>query len=151
MSLLVKSFSFDKLPISYLFFILGSTIVKRLAQYSLGFNRKKYYFSAIDLYKRFCAVFNEQPWPTSTLMLEKWVANCIFGSTLLKQGQVKLETVSNYLSALKLYHINCQLSLKDFNNLYMTLIIKREKKLFSSKKQNHLPIIKDIFTKITKD
>lgn len=33
----------------------------------------------------------------------------------------------------------------------MVLIIKREKKLFSSKKQNHLPITKNVFIKIIKN
>lgn len=84
-------------------------------------------------------------------MLEKWSANCNFGNIFLKQGQVKPETVSSCLSALKSYHIDRQISFKDFNNLRMALIIKEDKKLFFNKKQNRLSITKNILTKINKD
>lgn len=57
----------------------------------------------------------------------------------------------SYLSTLKLYHINRHFSLESFDNLLMTFIIKRRRKLFSSIKRNCLPITKDIFQKITKN
>lgn len=49
------------------------------------------------------------------------------------------------------FHINKQITLKDFDNLQIAFIIKKNKKLFSSKMWNHLFIIKDILKKITKD
>lgn len=41
--------------------------------------------------------------------------------------------------------------MKGFNKPKMAFIIKGERKLFSSKKCNYLPIIKNIFQKIIKD
>ena len=82
-------------------------------------------------------------------MLEEWAANRIFGSILPKQGQIKPDTVASYLSALKSYHIDRQLSLKGFDDPRMALIIKGGKRLFPSKKKNRLPITKDILEKIT--
>lgn len=95
-------------------------------------------------------MFNKQLWLAFALILEKWVANCIFDNTFPKQGQVKLETVSSYLFDLKSYHIEQQLSLESFNNPQMALIMNESRKLFLSKKQNRLPITKDVFTNITK-
>ena len=84
-------------------------------------------------------------------MLEEWTPNRIFGSILPKQGQLKPETVANYLSTLKSYYIDRRMSLKGFDDPCMGLIIKRGKRLFPSKKRNRLPITKDILEKITKD
>lgn len=84
-------------------------------------------------------------------MLEEWAANWCYASTLLKQSQIKPDTVVSYLSALKSYHIDRRLSLKGFDNLWRALIIKRRKRLFPSKKQICLPITKDILAKITKE
>ena len=55
-------------------------------------------------------------------MLEEWTATRIFGSTLLKQGQIKPDAVLRYL-----------------------------KRLFTSKKRNRLPITKEILEKITEE
>ena len=151
LSSLAEPLSFDEPPTSYLSSTPGSTIVKRLAWYGLASDTRKGYSSAIDSYEAFCAVFNVQPWPASASILEEWAANRIFGSTLPKQGQVKPETVSSYLSALKSYHIDRQLSLEGLNDPRMALIIKGGKRLFPSKKRNRLPITKDVLTKITKD
>lgn len=83
-------------------------------------------------------------------MLEEWAANRIFGSTITKQGQVKPDIVLSYLSALKSYHIDRQLSLK-VDDPRMALTIQVGRRLFPSKKRNRLPITKDILEKITGD
>lgn len=93
----------------------------------------------------------EKPWPATSHMLEEWAANRVFGSSLPKQGQVKPDTVQNYLSGLKSYHIDCRLSLSGFDSPRMALIIKGGKRLFPSKKRNRRPITKDILEKITED
>lgn len=59
--------------------------------------------------------------------------------------------VLSNLSNVKSYYINKYLSLKDFNNLLMDLIIKNKRWFFFCKKQNHLFIIKDILKKIIED
>ena len=82
-------------------------------------------------------------------MLEEWAVTRIFRSTLPKQGQIKPDTVLSYLSALKSYHIDRRLSLKDFDDPQMVLIIKGRRRFFPSKKRNRLPITKDILEKIT--
>lgn len=151
MSPLVESLSFDDPPASYLSFTPGSTIVKRLVWYGLAPDTRKSYAFAINSYKSFCALFNKDPWPASTTMLEEWAANRIFESTLPKQGQIKSDTVASYLSALNSYHIDRRLSLKGIDNPRMALIIKGVKRLFPSNGRNMLPITKDILEKITED
>ncbi len=84
-------------------------------------------------------------------MLEEWAATRIVGSTLPKQGQIKPSAVLNYLSALKLYHIDRRLSLRGFDDPRMALIIKGGRRLFPSKKRNRLPITKEILEKITEE
>ena len=84
-------------------------------------------------------------------MLDEWAANWIYRTTLPKQGQIKSDTVLSYLSALKSYHIERRLSLKDFDDPQMALIIKGRRRLFSSKKRNSLLITKDILKKITEN
>ena len=59
---------------------------------------------------------NEKPWLAQTIMLEEWAATRIFGGKLPKQGQIKLDAVLSYLSALKPYHINRRLSLRGFDD-----------------------------------
>lgn len=59
--------------------------------------------------------------------------------------------VLSHFLALKSYHLDRCLSLIGFDDPQMTLIIHNRKKLFSSKKQNCLPIIKDILEKITEN
>lgn len=116
MSALAELFVYNDSPTSYLFSILKLTIVKCLAWYSLAPNIKKGYSAVINTYVIFCALHNKEPWPVSTTMLEEWAANRIFGNTLLKQGQVKPDKVLSYLSALKSYHIDKRLSLKNFDD-----------------------------------
>ena len=84
-------------------------------------------------------------------MLEEWVAYRIYGSIIPKQGQVKLETMSSYFSALKSYHINSHLSPEAFDTPRIPLIIKSGKKLFRKQKAKRLPITKDILEKITEN
>lgn len=57
----------------------------------------------------------------------------------------------SYYSVLKFCHINKCLSLKGFNNLWIVFIIKDKGRLFFSKKQNRLPITKNILVKITEE
>ena len=57
----------------------------------------------------------------------------------------------SYLSTLKSYHIDRRLSLKDFDEPRMALIIKGGRRLSPSKKWNRLQITKYILEKITED
>ncbi len=64
---------------------------------------------------------------------------------------MKPDTIASYLSTFKSYHIDQRLSLKDFNDPPMALIIKAGKRLFSSKKRNRLPVVNNILEEITKE
>lgn len=70
---------------------------------------------------------------------------------LSKQGLSKLNTMLSYFSNFKSYYINKHLSFKNFNDLQIVFIIKDKRRLFSSKKQNRLLIIKNIYKNIIKD
>lgn len=63
---------------------------------------------------------------------------------------VKPETVRSYLSSLKLYHIDCHLSLEAFNTPCISLIIKGRKRVFPKQKATRLLITKKILKDIIK-
>lgn len=94
MSLLAEPILFDEPPASYLSTTPGPAIVKRLAWYGLAPDTWKGYATPIDLFEDLCMLCNKKPWPASTHMLEEWAGNCIFRSTLPKQGSYK-EYVTN--------------------------------------------------------
>ncbi len=146
---LAEPLLYDDPPASYLCSTPGSAIFKRLAWYTLAPDTRKGCAAAINSYVSVCVVQNEKLKPAQTMMLEKLAATRIFGSTLPKQGQIKPDAVLSYLSAFKLYHIDRGLSLRGFDDPRMTLIIKGGRRLFPSKKQNRLPITKEILEKIT--
>ena len=148
---LAEPLSYDDPPASYLSSTPGSAIVKRLAWYGLAPDTRKGYAGAINSYVTFCAVQSEKLWQAQMIMLEEWASTRIFGTTLPTQGQIKPDLVLSYLSALKSYHIDSRLSLGDFDDPRMALIIKSGRRLFPSKKRNRFPITKEILEKITKE
>lgn len=85
---------------------------------------------------------------TLITILEKLAATWIYRTMLLKQNQIKPNTLQNYFFAFKFYYINRCLNLKNFGDSQIAFIIKSEKKLFFNKKQTHLLIIKDTVKKI---
>lgn len=70
-------------------------------------------------------------------MLEKWIVYRIYKNLLLIQSQVKAEIMSNYIFALKSYHINRYLSPKTFDISCIAIIIIC-KKTFSKAKNYSL-------------
>lgn len=89
------------------------------------------------------------PWPATNQTLEEWSAHRIFGSNLLKQGQIKPDTLVSYLSGLGSHHVDHHLSLDVFDDPRLAWIIKGGRRLFPSVKSKRLPITKDILEKIT--
>lgn len=64
----------------------------------------------------------------------------MFGSTAEYLGQVKPDTMLSYLSALRSYHVDRNLSIEAFDNPRLDRIIKGGKRLFLSIKRKRLPI-----------
>lgn len=147
MFILAKPLSFHESLAPYLYSKSGSTIVKQLVWYGLAPDTRKGYAAAINSYKSFCALFNEKSWPALTTMLEEWVANRIFGSTLLnkaKQSSIQWPATCR--------HSTCTTSIAGWVlKASLTLIIKGGKRLFPGKKTNRLPITKDILEETTKE
>ncbi len=148
---LAELLPYDDHPAFYLSSTPGSAIVKRLAWYFLAPDTRKCYAAAINSYVSFFTVLNKKLWPAQTIILEKWAATGIFGSTLPKQGQIKPNAVLSYISALKSYHIDKSLSRGSFDDPRMAFIITGGRRLFPSKKRNRLPITKEILEKITEE
>lgn len=88
----------------------------------------------MNSYMSFYVFHNKKSWPIFIAILEKWIANQIFGSTFFKQNQIKPNTVFKYLSALNFYHIDRWFSLKSFYNSQIVLIIQERRRLFSNTK-----------------
>ena len=126
-------------------------MIKCVAWYGLTLSMRKGYCLAIDSFKSFCILRQQPTWPAAVEMLEEWIAYRIYGSTIPKQSQVKSETMSNYLSAPKLYHIDCHLSLKAYDTPRIAFIIMGRKRLLPKQKVTRLPITKDILKKITEN
>lgn len=82
------------------------------------------------------------------LMLEEWTIYQIFSNTFFQQKKLKWDMLANYLSVLRSYYINWQISLKVFNKSQIAWIIKRRKYLFPKAKIPQLLITKDILKEI---
>lgn len=149
MSFPAEPLQFNDPLLSFLFFISGSTIVKHLEWCSLAPTTWKSYKVAKKLYKSFCILLKFASWPASNITLEKWTTYCIFGNYLLKQGQVKPNTVLFYLSSLRSHYVNHHIPLKVFDNPWLVWIIKGRRILFPSVKFARLPIPNKILEKIT--
>lgn len=147
-SSLAKPFEYDDPFESYLSLSPNSDIIKLLIRYGLALNTRKSYIIVINSYNLFYVLHCQETYLSSTIILEEWVVTKILGSTLPKQAQIKPDTMINYLSTLKSYHTDRNLSLKGFDDPWMALIIKSRKLLFHSKKQSLL-ITKNILKNIT--
>lgn len=66
-----------------------------------------------------------------------------------KQNWITANTIQSYLAAIKSYHIDRNLPIKAFKNFYIDHMLKDTRHLYLHSKQERLPIIKDILTKIT--
>ena len=71
------------------------------------------------------------------------------GSAVAKQWQIQPKPVESYLSAVKSYHVDCNLSTNVFSSLRIKRIFSDARSLFPRIKKERLPITKDIFEKIT--
>lgn len=107
------------------------------------------YQTAIDSYETFCMHHGLLAWPATTLTLEEWSANRIYGSNLPRQGQIKPEKVLIYLQGLRSYHIDHGFSLDVFEAPRLARIIEGGRRLFPQSKSKRFPITKDILQKIT--
>lgn len=95
-------------------------IVKWLVYYGLAMGTQKSYKAATEFSKFFCMLMKLPLYQVMHTTLKKWSALQIFENNLLKQGQIKLDTLVLYLSGLCLYHVKYHLPPKIFNDPHLT-------------------------------
>ena len=150
MSTLAGPLEFNAPPAEFINSITDlSTPAKTLLWYGLSPNTRSGYNSAINSYTLFCASHGTKTWPASEPVLIEWVTGRVFGSAAPKQGQIQPKTVESYLSALKSYHVDRNLSTDVFSSLRIKRILSGARSLFPQIKKERLPITKDILEKIT--
>ena len=112
---LAEPIPYDNPPDAFMQSVRGSFIVKRLIYAGLTSGTWSGYQAAI--YHYFAIVHGKRPWPATIDLLEEWGANRIMGSSFDRQVQIKPETLSSYLSALRPYHIEHELPVDVFGSL----------------------------------
>lgn len=123
---------------------------KTLLWYGLNPKTRKGYNTAVASYALFCATHSiSLPWSASELALIEWITGRIFGSSMPRQGQIKLDTMQGYLSALRSYHVDYHFSIHSFASPRIDRILNGGRYLFPHLKKERLPITKDILRKIT--
>ncbi len=95
-------------------------IVKWLVYYGLATGTQKSYKAATESFKSFCMLMKLPLYPLTHTILKEWSALQIFENNLLKQSQIKFDTLVLYLSGLCLYHVKYHLPLEIFNNPHLT-------------------------------
>ena len=107
MSTLAEPFEFDAPPLEFLDSITALLVpAKTLLWSGLSPKTRQEYTLAVTSYTIYCAMQEVKPWPASQNVLVEWVIGRIFGSPILRQGQVKPNTMQSYLLALRSYHVN---------------------------------------------
>lgn len=134
MSSLTESLQFDDFFLSYLSFAFDSIIVKCFSLYSLAPGMCKGYRTEIKSYTSFYIMLKLSTQSVSNLNLEKWLANLIFRSNLLKHRQIQPDLLIGYFSSLQLYHINLHFLVVVFSNSYLVQIIIRARSLLLNRK-----------------
>ena len=114
----------DQPPLSFASVVPGSPIVQRLLWVALRPEIRRVYPSAVDSYESFCAVSGYEAYPAVSDALEKWVASQLHGGPVPKQSRVTLDTMSLYMSAVRLHHINRRLSIAAFDEPHLQRFIR---------------------------
>ena len=82
-------------------------------------------------------------------MLGQWVAIRAFNSTDHLTSQLKPSSITDYLSALRSYHVDRRIDTTVFESPYLLRLVQGARSLFPGKRRERLPITRDILTKIT--
>ena len=120
----------------------------KLFWYRLAPETRRGYNTTIKSFDFFCKTQSITPWPASLQALEEWTTIKFCGSTTEYLRQVKPDTVSNYLSALRSYHVDCNLHIDAFDNPHLKRIIKGGKRLYPSIQKKRRLITHNILEKI---
>ena len=90
-----------------------------------------------------------KPWPATIEPINEWVAQCFFGGSSPKQGQVQPDMVASYLSGLLSYHIDHHWPVIVSEDLRLDQILQGGQSLFLEVKKDCFPITKEISEQIT--
>jgi hypothetical protein len=82
------------------------------------------YNSAVKSYEFFCSQIGFQAWPASVQSLAEWAIGRATGKSPMKfQGNVKPETITGMLSALRSVHVDRQYPLTPFESPWLKRLI----------------------------
>jgi hypothetical protein len=123
--------------------------VKVALWHGLALETQKYYVTTIEFFQIWCIFNNQTSWSVTLQNLEKWAVNRMYGSTLNKQGKIKIAIIQSYLSGIRSYHIDHLYDLDVFDHPRLQKILRGGKRMFSTIKANRLPITKNILQLIT--
>lgn len=77
-----------------------------------------------------------KPWPATIEPITEWAAQCIFGGSSPKQGQVQPDTLASYLSGLRSNHIDQHWPVTVFEDPRLARILQGGRSLFPKVKKD---------------
>ena len=125
-----ESIDHNALPRSWIHSVRGSIPVKALMWAGLPLDTRKVYPTAVKSYTYYTNFLGITTWPATAAILEDWAANCLMGSSLSMEGQVKPDTMELYLSALRSWHVVREYSLAPFESPRIKVIVQGARSLF---------------------
>lgn len=150
MSLLAEPIEYTSPPAAFLNAIPDRSYnFKQALWFGLSPDTRKVYQAAVKSYEYFCYTKTISPWPASLFGLEEWVTQRLFGSSIKLLSQLKPDTILSYLSALRSYHVDRNLSTGAFDNPRLDRIIRGGKRLFPYVKALRYPISQSMLERIT--
>lgn len=131
MPTLAGALDFDAPPSRFLESIPHLTNTsKTLLCYGLAPETRKGYNTAIRAYEFFCTSQGKSPWPATTHKLIEWVSTRAFGSALPNQGQIQADTIAEYLSGLRSYHVDRNFSTSVFESFQLDRVLRGVRRIF---------------------
>jgi integrase len=123
-----------------------SSLVAMLLWNGLAPDTRAGYSSATHSWESFCVLEGVTPYPVQKTALAEWIARRAFGTPTMRQ--VKPNTLSNYLSALRSRHVDFGFSIEVFEDPFIKRLLAGAKSLFPQKCKDKLPITRDILAQI---
>jgi hypothetical protein len=103
------------------------------------------YFGAVTNYEEIRKQDGLADWPAASESLANFVTSRAYPNNTTLRAQLRPTTLRSYLSALRSYHIDHQLSIEVFdNNAFVSRLISGAERLFPWSKKTRLPLTQDI-------